>query len=106
MKKIGMIMIILGALIITGCAPKTYDEIDSKTLDKMVENKEDFVLFIGSTTCSACSSFKITVNEIVKNSGVDIKYIDISKLTEQQKEELLQKFPFNATPTTVLVKKE
>ena len=106
MKKIIILLtIILSIFIITGCASKTYDEINYNELEKMINEKQDFILFIGSETCSACSSFKITVNELVKNYKVDIKYIDVSKLTDSEEEKLIEQFPFDATPTTILVKK-
>ena len=106
MKKIIVIVVaIFGVFALTGCGPTTYDEISYSELDKMVKEKRDFILFIGSETCSACSSFKFTVNELVKNYKVDIKYIDIAKLTSGDNDKLLEKFSFSATPTTILVKK-
>ncbi|MBR3362620.1 MAG: thioredoxin family protein [Bacilli bacterium] len=106
MKKIiTTLTIIFSIFILTGCGPKTYDEITYNKLEKMINEKQDFILFIGSETCSACSSFKFTVNELVKNHKIDIKYIDISKLSDTEKDKLLEHFPFDATPTTVLVKK-
>ena len=106
MKKIIMpLFIVMMVFVLTGCKPTTYEEVSYNKIDKMIENKEDFILFIGSETCSACSAYKITVNELVKNYGIDIKYIDISKLTEGDSEKLIENFPFNSTPTTVFVKK-
>lgn len=106
MKKIILIITTITALFLTGCAgPKTYDEISYSELKQMQKNKEDFVLFIGSNTCSACSTYKITVNKIVKEYKVDIKYIDISKLSEKEESELVSNFAFTGTPTTVFVTK-
>ncbi len=106
MKKIIITLtLIISALALTGCGPKTYTEISYNDLEKMIKQKQDFILFIGSETCSACSSFKITVNELVKNHKIDIKYIDISKLTDSENDKLLEYFPFDATPTTILAKK-
>lgn len=104
-KLVVILTIFLSAFILAGCGPTTYDEINYSTLDKMINNKEDFILFIGSETCSACASYKFTVNELVKNYKVDIKYIDISKLNSADYDKLLEHFPFDATPTTILVKK-
>ena len=33
--------------------------------------------FIGSETCSACASYKITLNKIIEEYHTDIKYLDI-----------------------------
>ena len=71
----------------------------------MVENKEDIILFIGSDQCSHCSTYKVTVNEIVKTYQIDIKYINIAKLDETGLQDLLKISNFgNSTPTTVFIK--
>ena len=105
MRKIMMLVATaLGILFLTGCSgPKTYDEISYSDLTKMLDDKEDFVLFIGSETCSACSAYKITVNKIVEKYGVDIKYLDISKLSDEENSELSSNFAFSGTPTTIFV---
>ncbi len=102
MKKI--LLLIIGVFLLTGCSTvKTYDEISYKSLKKMLDNKENFVLFIGSTTCSACDSYKITLNKVIEKYKVDIKYIDLSKLSEDDEGELISKFPISGTPTTIFI---
>ena len=106
MKKIIITLtVIFSVFAITGCGPKTYDEITYNELETMIKEKKDFILFIGSETCSACSAYKFTINELVKNHKLDIKYIDISKLSDNQRNKLIEHFPFDATPTTILAKK-
>lgn len=107
MKKIIIsVIVVIGAICLSGCGgPKTYDEISYNDLTEMLEKKENFVLFIGSETCSACSAYKITINKIVENYGTDIKYIDISKLSDKENSELTSNFPFTGTPTTVFITK-
>ncbi len=103
-KIIITLAILLGIVGLTGCGgPKTYDEISYSELQNLLENKEDFVLFIGSETCSACSAYRVTINKIVEEYGVDIKYLDIANLTEEQNSELVSEFPFSGTPTTIFV---
>ena len=103
MKKILLLFIII---FIGGCsAVKTYDEIGYKKLSNMIDKKENFILFIGSSTCSACSSYKITLNKIVKKYGVDIKYIDLSKLSDKEKGDVSAKFPISCTPATIFIEK-
>lgn len=106
MKKILItLIIILTTLTLVGCGgPKTYDEISFSELNTMLDNKEDFVLFIGAESCSACKSYKLTINKIVENNKMDIKYIDNDKLSEEEYAKLMSHFYFTATPTTVLVK--
>ncbi len=106
MKKIIMVLTILFLIFgLSGCKPKTYDEISYQELNQMLENKEDFILMLGAETCSACSAFKITLNKVIEDYGVDIKYLDNDKLSEEEHSKVLSKFYFSGTPTTVFVVK-
>ena len=101
MKKIILVIMII---FICGCgAIKTYDEISYKKLSNMIDKKENFILFIGSSTCSACSSYKITLDKVVKKYGIDIKYIDLSKLSDKEKGNVTARFPISGTPATIFV---
>ena len=71
----------------------------------MLDKKENFILFIGSSTCSACSSYKITLNRVIKKYGIDIKYIDLSKLSEKEEGDVTSKFPISGTPVTIFIEK-
>lgn len=101
MKKIFILFTIM--FMLTGCGKSTYDEVNYSELNNMIENKEDFILFIGSSTCSACGAYEITLNDIIKEYNVDVKYIDISKLSDEEEGSLISKFPISGTPTTVFI---
>lgn len=107
MKKILILIgIVIATFCITGCdSPKTYDEITLEEVNKMINDKDDFILMIGAETCSACKSYKFTLDKIIKKYKVDIKYIDLDKLTEDEQADLQSHFYFTATPTTVFVEK-
>ena len=103
MKKI---MLAFFILFLCRCGViKTYDEISYKELNSMLDKKENFILFIGSSTCSACSSYKITLNRVIKKYGIDIKYIDLSKLSEKEEGDVTSKFPISGTPVTIFIEK-
>ncbi len=107
MKKTLIILITtILTFTLVGCGgPKTYDEINYNELETMIKNKEDFILFIGAESCSACEAYRITVNKLVENNKVDIKYIDNDKLSDDEYSELMANFYTTSTPTTILVKK-
>lgn len=89
---------------LTGCFGKTtYDEISYSKLNEMIDDKENFILFIGSSTCSACAAYEITLNDIIKEYNVDVKYIDLSKLSHDDESSLVSEFPISGTPTTVFI---
>ncbi|MEG2011310.1 MAG: thioredoxin family protein [Bacilli bacterium] len=108
-KNIMILLIIVCTLIIGGgiyymLLPKTYNEINFKEYQKLIENNKKFVLFIGSSECSHCHMFTKTVNRIVKEKHVRINYIDISKLSKKEYANINSHFPSSGTPTTVVTK--
>lgn len=103
MKK----LIILGLMcicLLTGCGKlKTYQEITYTEYNKMIEEKQNFVLFIGSETCSACAVYKEYLNEVIKDYQVEVKYIDLDKVTEDEYNKLKARHSFSGTPTTIFI---
>ena len=95
------------ALFISGCgSTKTYTEISYTDLNKMLDDKESFVLFIGSATCTHCASYKVTLNKVIDENNVDgVYYIDVDNLSEKDTSSLQAKFPFSGTPTTIFIEK-
>lgn len=104
MKKIFLSLIMVLPLFV-GCGTKltTYEEIDYEKFTEKMENKDDFILFIGSETCQHCTAFKETVNKVVTKYQVKIYYIDINKFDEIEKNKFKTYINFSATPTTVFI---
>ncbi len=92
-------------LFLTGCFNKlkTYEEVDYTKLMDMFDQKQSFVLFIGSTECQHCDLFKETLNEVIKKYQIRITYIDISKLSSEEENKFKSKVNFTGTPTTVFI---
>lgn len=104
-KYLLSICLILGLFCITGCKKKTYIEIKYDEFKQKIENKESFPLFIGSSQCSHCDDYKVTLNELIKEYGVKIYYIDIAKMEKEDYYEFLTYVNFGgSTPTTVFIK--
>lgn len=102
MKKI-LILLIIPILLLCGCSKKTYTEISYNDLKQKVENKEDFILFIGANSCAHCTSYKTTINSIVNNYNVEVYYIDVDNLSEKEDSYLKALAPYTGTPTTVFI---
>jgi predicted bacteriocin transport accessory protein len=80
MKKFWLAILLI---FITGCNYiNSYQEISLSTLEKKVNNKDSFVLIIGSSTCSHCETYKYTIDEIIKENQINIYYIDINEFDE------------------------
>ena len=101
MKKF-LVLILFVLIFISGCGKRTtYDEISYKEFKKLVAKKKTFPLVIGSSTCSACSMFKPTMEAFITKYNIDVKYIDISKLSEDESGEFSSVVGFKSTPTTI-----
>ena len=106
MKKF-LILLSFVVIFVTGCGSKkytTYDEISYSDYKEMISNKETFPLVIGRTGCSACELFKPTMEAFISKYDIDVKYIDISKLSDEENNEFSSLVGFNSTPTTIFFK--
>lgn len=103
MKKI-IILSLMCIFLLTGCGKlKTYQEISFNEYNKMIEEKQSFILFIGSETCSACAVYKEYLNEVIKDYQVEVKYIDLDKVTEDEYNKMKARHFFTGTPTTIFI---
>ena len=56
-----------------------YDE-----YEKLLNGKENSVVVVGQSTCSYCVQSKIILNKIAEEKDVEINYLNISYLTEEE----------------------
>lgn len=73
----------------------TYEELTTKQ-----ENEDNFILIVSTSTCSHCASYKPKVEQIAKEYGITVYYIDYDKVSNQ--EDFLKEFNLTgATPMTL-----
>lgn len=105
MKKVLFAFAIIGLVFLTGCKKmKGYTELSFDDLQLKLGNKDSFVLVIGSETCSACASYKTTMESVIKDKQVEIFYLDLNKLTSEQDAKIYSKYVVTSTPTTIFIK--
>lgn len=99
--------VILSITFITACSKyTTYEEVSFDTVIEMLENKQSFILFIGSSNCSHCATYEPKLNSVIKEYQVKVYFIDVNKLSETENSKLNAKISYgNATPMTVFIKK-
>lgn len=105
MKRFFIVCSLIMVMFLPGCGNKitTYDEIDYSEYSSLIEAKENLVLYIGSANCSHCLNFKPTLEKIIEKYQLDVKYIDISTLTDKEYEVLKNKTKLQGTPTVVFI---
>lgn len=104
MKKV-IIFCLCITFFIVGCNKnkEPYIEIDYNQLEEKINNKDSFILVIGSNQCTHCASYKLTMTDIVNKYNIEIYYIDIYQLNDSELAKLNNKFSFSGTPVTVFV---
>lgn len=110
-KKKVMILVIFCLLILAGAViadrmmGKSYfNEISFNDIMEKIDNKEDVVLLISQTTCSHCISYKPKLKDVANKYKLNIYYIDVDLLNEDEAKELKSKVNYSSTPVTVFLK--
>lgn len=105
MRKILCAIAILSLVLLTGCKKYNgYTELSFSELQTKLENKDSFVLVIGSSTCSACSKYKETMKDVISDKQVEIFYLDLQLLSEEEYAKIYSKYVIVSTPTTIFIK--
>ncbi len=106
MKQV--LLCLLLCLVITGCtdhSKKSYIEINYEEYKQKIENKEDFALYIGSTNCSHCQDFKPTLEKVINDYDLEIFYVDLSKLDQEQYNHIWDWSAIEGTPEIIFIEK-
>lgn len=83
-----------------------YKEISYTDLKAKVNNKETFALFIGKSSCGACTIFKSILNNNYASkyaSKATIYYVDTDKLTDSEYAEFNNTYAYEVTPTVAIL---
>lgn len=97
-------LIFITLLLLTGCGNPKYTQISYSQLNDKLNNKDSFILLIGSETCSACAEYEKTMTKVMKDTKVEIFYINLHSLTDEENTKIYSKFVFQYTPTTIFIK--
>lgn len=98
--------VLLILCIFTFCACSTKSYIIDTSMDEiksMIETKETFILYIGSSECSHCAAYKPKLEDVSLEYKVIVYYIDTSKLSDEEYSKLTEIVSFSGTPTTVFI---
>ena len=105
---IGICLVVLvGAVIVDRILGKSYlNEIKYNELIEKMDNKEDMVLLISQTDCTHCISYKPKLEEVANEHKINIYYIDVDLLSEDNYNNLNSRISFSTagTPLTVFLK--
>ena len=96
------LVILVGAFISDRILGKSYlNEIGYDEIIEKIENKEDFVLLISQTTCSHCANYKPKLKDVANEYKLNVYYIDIDLLEEEEYNNLNSYLSFKTAGTPV-----
>lgn len=101
------LLLLVGLIIADRIMGKDYlTEIEYDEIIEKIENEESFVLLISQTTCTHCISYKPKLEEVAKEYKIDIYYIDVDLLSEENYDKLdsYVNFSNSGTPITLFLK--
>jgi predicted bacteriocin transport accessory protein len=89
------------------------DNIKSKYLDKinytefkqLIDNKETFILYIGSKDCSHCKAFAPKFIDVIEKYKINVNYIDLATYSEANRNKVFNIINISGTPTVVFITK-
>ena len=73
-------------------------------LKEKIENKDDFVLVITQEGCSHCKNYAPTIKKVSNKYDIKIYDLDLTKLSDEEKKELVTIANVSGTPTTIFFK--
>lgn len=101
-----VLFLIAVSILTTGCAKKNQGELLYTTAEDVLirmENKETFVVYLGTTTCSFCIKYKVELEDVVKNKNVTIYGVMINEGNTANNQILQDRFELSGTPQTYWV---
>lgn len=101
------LVILVGAIIADSIMGKSYfDEITYEEITEKLDNKESLVLLISQTTCTHCNSYKPKLEDVANEYKINVYYIDIDLLDEDEYDDLNSRLSFasSGTPLTIFLK--
>ena len=106
MKKVisKLFILVIGIFFISGCSKGNLTEINYKEFKNLIDNKESFILYVGSTDCHNCTEFTPKFEEVLDEYSIDkAKIIEIDKLDDEDKNEFNKIINVSGTPTVVFI---
>lgn len=99
------LVILIGAFIADRVLSKSYlKELKYNEVIEKIESKDDFVLLISQTTCTHCISYKPKLEEVANEYKINIYYIEVDSLNDEEREKFSSYINYSSTPVTVFLK--
>lgn len=107
MKKLGIIIVLMLSLIVTGCNNKSnyLKEINYKDFINKQKNKENFILEVYRTGCHWCQEYKPILEKITNENKLTIYVLNLDNVSFKEAREINEKYGNLGTPTILFFEK-
>lgn len=103
-KYLKKLVVIIVMFIICGCSSAGVKEINYNEFNNLIKEKESFILYIGSASCSNCIEFGPKFESVIEENNIsDTYYIDLDELSEEDKKAFNKVVNITGTPTVVFI---
>ena len=105
MKK--RLLFIFMCLLFVGCTNSSfYETLTYSEVENKINNKENFILYIGQSQCPYCKQYEHSLKRVVDKYNVKVYYIDIGEdsISIEDRSLLSNNIDFSGTPTTIFIK--
>jgi len=91
------------SITLSGCGvTKEYlTQIDYKTLSEKINNKDDFILYVGNKSCPHCKDFQPKLQEVINKYKVEVYKLDTATITNDEYDEFKGIVGDTGTPTVM-----
>lgn len=70
-------------------------------LEELFKSEDEKIVFIGSLTCPHCTAIKPKINNLVKELDIDVYYLELSDLTQEEEQRLYSMNDFLTQGTSI-----
>lgn len=104
-KRLLLVVTLFLVILCTGCSKGKLKTIEYNELEKMLNNKETFILEVIQTGCSACEDFTPRFTNVLKENNITAYSINLKNLSTEETAEFDKIININSTPTVLFFKK-
>lgn len=83
---------------------KNIQEITYSKFQEVLKEEEQFILLITKRQCPACTRLQPILNSYLEEQEMTAYSIEVTKLTDDDKKTLGDKYDLQSTPTTIIIK--
>jgi len=87
MKKIVLTLMLI-SLFLSACTQQGVTQVTPEVISDKFEAKENFVVYLGLSYCSACKIFKSIVETVIKTDDLTVYYVEYDQEAEDNEDNL------------------